>query len=271
LGAQELNGHAIRHPVVEHPWPRGGQGAAAGPPPEATPFPGEFLAQLSHELRTPLNAVIGFSEIIQAGRAGPVTPSQKEFLDDVLASSRRLLQLIDDVLDLAHVATGRIELAPEPIDLPTLIAEVAENLGALAAEKEMQVEIAVDAAAREVRADRSRLRQVLSQYLSNALKFTPARGRVVVQVRAVEPDAFELAVEDNGKGIRPEDLDRLFVPFQQLDPKLARQYPGTGLGLALTRQIVEVLGGRVGVASEVGRGSRFFAVLPRHPAPRATD
>ncbi|MGH7537451.1 MAG: PAS domain S-box protein, partial [Gemmatimonadales bacterium] len=230
---------------------------------ETSRLKSEFLANMSHELRTPLNAVIGFTEILYDGRAGPVSAVQMEYLDDVLTSSRHLLQLINDVLDLSKVETGKLELRPEPVDLARLIAEMQDVVRTLAARKQIRVETDLDAAPPEIVTDPARLKRVLYNYLSNAIKFTPEEGRVVVRVVAEGRDAFRLEVQDTGIGIRAEDLDRLFVEFQQLDASVAKQYPGTGLGLALTKRIVEAQGGRVGVDSTPGEGSRFYAVLPR--------
>lgn len=230
---------------------------------EASRLKSEFLANMSHELRTPLNAVIGFAEIIHDGRAGPVLDEQREYLGDILTSSRHLLQIINDVLDLAKVEAGRLALAPEPVRVDAVVGEVRDMLRTLAATKRMQVDVDLDPSLGELHLDPSRLRQVLYNYLSNALKFTPDGGRVVIRTRAEGDQRFRLEVEDDGIGIAPADLSRLFVEFQQLDASAAKRFAGTGLGLALTRQIVEAQGGEVGVTSTVGRGSTFFAVLPR--------
>ena len=236
---------------------------------EANRLKSEFLANMSHELRTPLNAVIGFAELIHDGRTGPVTADQKEYLGDILTSSRHLLQLINDVLDLAKVESGKMEFRPVPTDLARTIAEVRDILRTFAATRRIRVDVSVDPEVAEVRADPSRLKQVLYNYLSNALKFSPDGGRVAIRVSPEGPERFRIEVEDAGIGIRREDLDRLFVEFQQLDASAAKRYAGTGLGLALTRRIVEAQGGRVGVRSEPGKGSVFFAVLPRAEAPAA--
>ncbi len=230
---------------------------------EANRLKSEFLANMSHELRTPLNAIIGFTELIHDGRVGAVSAEQKEFLGDILNSSQHLLQLINDVLDLAKVEAGKLEFFPEPLNLAKVIGEVRDILRTLASRKRIAIEVAAEPAVAEVVADAGKLKQVLYNYLSNALKFSPDGGRVSVRALAEGTRDFRLEVEDSGIGIKPEDLRRLFVEFQQLDASTAKKYAGTGLGLALTRRIVEAQGGRVGVQSTFGKGSLFFAVLPR--------
>jgi signal transduction histidine kinase/ActR/RegA family two-component response regulator len=230
---------------------------------EASRLKSEFLANMSHELRTPLNGIIGFAELMHAGKTGPIAPVHQEYLGDILTSARHLLQLINDVLDLSKVEAGKMEFRPEPVELTTLIREVNDILRTLAAQKQIRVEVEIDAGVTGVLADPGKLKQVLYNYLSNALKFTPEEGRVTVRILSADGNAFRLEVEDTGIGIKPEDLGRLFVEFQQFDASTAKKYPGTGLGLALTKRIVECQGGEVGVRSVVGQGSVFFAQLPR--------
>ncbi len=223
----------------------------------------QFLANMSHELRTPLNAIIGFTELIYDEEVGPISEEQKEYLGDTLSSSRHLLQLITDVLDLAKIEAGKMTFQPEPVDLEELAGEVRNILRPLAAAKRLHMEMEIDARPAGVMLDPAKLKQVLYNYLSNAIKFTPEEGQVTIRLRAEGEDAFRLEVEDTGIGIQPENLGRLFVEFQQLDAGLTKQYQGTGLGLALTRRIVEAQGGKVGVHSTPGQGSTFFATLPR--------
>ncbi len=236
---------------------------------EASRLKSEFLANMSHELRTPLNAIIGFAELMHLEKVGSVSPDQKEYLGDILSSARHLLQLINDVLDLAKVESGTLEFHPEPIELARVVGEVGDVLRNIAAQKRVRIDVSVDPRVGEVVIDSSKLKQILYNYLSNALKFSNENGRVWVRVMAEGEDAFRIEVEDAGVGIRPDDLGRLFVKFQQLDASSARKYPGTGLGLALTKRIVEAQGGRVGVRSRYGSGSTFFAILPRRGATRS--
>jgi CheY-like chemotaxis protein len=219
---------------------------------------------MSHELRTPLNAIIGFTQLLHDGEVGELSGEQRDFLGNVLTSGRHLLRLINDVLDLAKVESGKLDFRPEPIDLPELIGEVNAILRTAAVEKKVRMEVEVDRSLGQIVLDPARLKQVLYNYLSNALKFTPSGGRVTVRASPVAADFFRIEVEDSGPGIDAHDLARLFVEFQQLEEGAAKKHGGTGLGLALTKRIVEAQGGSVGVRSVPGAGSIFHALLPRH-------
>ena len=233
----------------------------------ATRLKSEFLANMSHELRTPLNGIIGFAELIRDGHAGPVTDTHEEFLDDILMSSRHLLGLINDILDLSKVEAGKITFRPERVGLASIVGEVQQTVRELAAKAQVALSLDLDPAIGEVELDPVRLKQVLYNYISNALKFTEAGGRVVVRATLMSEGMFRLDVEDTGIGIRSEDLGKLFSEFQQLDGGTSKRYQGTGLGLALTRRIVEAQGGSVGVRSRWGEGSTFYAILPLRVVP----
>jgi PAS domain S-box-containing protein len=230
---------------------------------EANRLKSEFLANMSHELRTPLNSIIGFSEILHDGKVGPVSAKQKEYVGDVLTSAHHLLQLINDVLDLSKVESGKMEFLPESIDPKRLVGEVRDILRTLVGRKRIHLQIELDPALSEIVLDPGKLKQVLFNYLSNAIKFTPEEGYVTIVMRPEGTDHFILEVKDTGIGIKAEDIKRLFVEFQQLDASASKKYQGTGLGLALTKRIVEAQGGEVGVTSAPGEGSIFFARLPR--------
>jgi signal transduction histidine kinase len=223
----------------------------------------EFLANMSHELRSPLNAIIGFGELLYDGKLGVNAELHKEVLGHILGSSQHLLRLINDILDLAKVESGTLEFCPEPVRLEELIRDVIDMLGALAMQKGIRISTEIAPEVNGVAADPSKLKQILYNYLSNALKFTPDSGRVTVRIKPEGCDQFCLEVEDTGIGIMPEDVSRLFMHFQQLDGGTSKRYQGTGLGLALTKRITEAQGGRVGVRSVPGVGSVFFTVLPR--------
>jgi signal transduction histidine kinase len=231
---------------------------------EASRLKSEFLANMSHELRTPLNAIIGFTELLHDGQVPPDSPTHKEFLSDILSSGRHLLQLINDVLDLSKVEAGKLEFRPELVEVPKLVGEVIAILRTTAAQKRIRLETELDPTVSTLTLDPARLKQVAYNYLSNALKFTPDGGSVTLRIKPDGAERFRLEVQDTGIGIAPEDLGRLFVEFQQLEAGISKRHPGTGLGLALTRRLVESQGGTVGVKSTVGRGSTFHACLPRH-------
>lgn len=231
---------------------------------EANRIQGEFLANMSHELRTPLNSIIGFSELLHAEEVVVDPAHQREFLGDILKSGRHLLQLIDDVLDLAKVESGKLTFWPETIQLEPVVSEVCAVLRTWAAERRITLGFEIDPVVSHVTLDPSRLKQVLYNYLSNGLKFTTSGGTVHVAVRAEGARAIRIEVADTGIGIAEHDLERLFAEFQQLDAGRAKRHAGTGLGLALTKRIVEAQGGKVGVTSVLGQGSLFFAVLPVH-------
>jgi signal transduction histidine kinase len=222
----------------------------------------EFMASMSHELRTPLNGIIGFSEFLVDGRPGPLNPKQKEFLADILNSGRHLLQLINDVLDLAKVEAGKIEFCPEQFPLHKAIAEVCSVASPIAQKKEIQVALSIASELMEVTLDQMRFKQVVYNLLSNAIKFTDKGGRVGIRCTPVGPHQFHLMVEDNGIGIKAQDLSRLFKEFEQIDSGMGRRHDGTGLGLALTRKMLEMQGGSISVESEFGKGSTFTVLLP---------
>jgi PAS domain S-box-containing protein len=230
---------------------------------EASRLKTEFLANMSHELRTPLNAIIGFAELMHRGKVGPVSAEHHEYLGDILTSSKHLLHLINDVLDLAKIESGKMEFRPESIDLAKLAREVCDILRGLAASGRLQVETHVDAEVATVIVDPARVKQILYNYLSNAIKFTPPGGRITIRIVPEGPALFRIDVEDTGVGIATDDLDKLFVEFQQLDASAAKQYPGTGLGLALTKKLAEAHGGQIAVRSTRGEGSTFSVILPR--------
>lgn len=232
---------------------------------EANRMKSAFLANMSHELRSPMNGIIGFSELLYDGKLGMLPARPRECLGRIHASASHLLQLINGILDLSKIEAGRLEFCPERIFVSRVVQEVTGILSGMAAEKRIQIEAEIDAGVDEVMTDAGRLRQVLYNYLSNAVKFTGEGGRVVVRVKLEGATEFRLEVSDTGIGISEEDMPRLFVEFQQLDATMAKRYQGTGLGLALTKRIVEGQGGRVGVDSKPGEGSTFFAVLPRAP------
>jgi len=241
----------------------------------------QFLANMSHELRTPLNAVIGFSEMLLLGAHGALTPEQEDALQTVSRNGRHLLGLVNDILDLSKVEAGRMELHLTPTNVRELLTDVLAGMDSLVAAKDHTVTLELADGPLVLRADELRVRQVLFNLISNAVKFTPTGGQIVI--RAVrkpmllqgsgelqrEREAVWIAVSDNGIGIAPHDVKRLFTEFSQVDASHARRYEGTGLGLALCKRFVELLGGQIGVESTLGRGSTFWLVLPVDGPPTA--
>jgi signal transduction histidine kinase len=222
-----------------------------------------LVSSLSHELRTPLNAVIGFSELMLDGRSGPLSDIQHEHLGIIHTSAEHMLTLINDILDQARLQSGHIRLAPQPIEPADLVAECVSSLRQIAADNEVTIDFD-RAPIGTARLDPARLRQVVLNFLSNAIKFTGRRGTVTIGLMR-ERGRVLLEVTDTGPGIAPADQERVFEAFMSL-PGPARD--GTGLGLAVTKLIVESQGGQVGVRSVVGGGSTFFAWLPVTPASR---
>ncbi|MBI3742217.1 MAG: PAS domain S-box protein [Chloroflexi bacterium] len=230
---------------------------------EANRAKSEFLANMSHELRTPLNGIIGFSEFLFDGKAGALNAQQKEFLQDILNSGQHLLQLINDVLDLSKVEAGKMELLPETFAVRKALDEVVSVVNALAKKKRIEIVREVAAQSEQVTLDQQKFKQILYNLLSNAVKFTNEGGRVQVKIAPQSGDRIQLQVRDNGIGIKPEDLPKLFKEFQQLDSSLARRYGGTGLGLALTKKLVELHQGEIQIESVPDVGSTFTIILPR--------
>jgi PAS domain S-box-containing protein len=220
-----------------------------------------FLANMSHELRTPLNGIIGFAEFLADEKPGPVSPKQKEYLEDILHSGKHLLHVINDVLDIAKVEAGKMELTAEAFSVGKAIDDVYAALELTAQKKQLQIRIQLDPDFDEVTLDRNRFKQVLYNLFSNAVKFTDDGGSVEVVTSKIDQDRFRLIVADTGIGIKPEDLKRLFKQFEQINPG-QRRGQGTGLGLALTRRIVELQSGTIDVESEFGKGTKFTIVLP---------
>jgi protein-histidine pros-kinase len=221
-----------------------------------------FLASMSHELRTPLNGIIGFAEFLVDGKPGPLNEKQKEYLGDVLQSGRHLLHLINDMLDLVKVQAGKVELNLEEFSLSEAIQEVCTGVHPIAEAKKIELKVDVAAALDAVTLDPQRFKQILYNLLSNALKFTDHKGHVRIEVSPDGAARFRLIVSDDGIGIRSEDIGRLFTEFEQLDTGTARRFGGTGLGLALTQNLVLIHGGGIAVESEFGKGSRFIVTLP---------
>ena len=226
-----------------------------------------FLATMSHELRTPLNSIIGFTGILLQGLAGPLNPEQCKQLGIVRDSSRHLLALINDVLDISKIEAGQLNLARAPFDLRESIAKVASIVHPLAEKKGLALRLETAPEIASWTGDSRRIEQILINLLNNAVKFTE-RGDIALRSR-IENRMLRVDVSDTGIGIRPEDLAQLFLPFRQIDTGLSRRHEGTGLGLAICRRLAELHGGTIEVQSTPGQGSVFTLVLPGQGAPAA--
>ena len=226
----------------------------------------EFLANMSHELRTPLNSILGMSELLLEQIRGPLNEYQQKSLRLVESSGQHLLALINDILDLSKIEAGKLELHPEPAEIVKVCEASLTFVREQAIKKIITLEFQPRQAGHIIVADQRYLKQILVNLLSNAVKFTPARGRVTLEVTTdVEKGLIQFSVADNGIGITPENLRRLFQPFVQVESSLNRQFEGTGLGLALVQRLTDLHGGSVQVESEVGHGSRFSINLPWQP------
>ncbi len=220
-----------------------------------------FLATMSHELRTPLNSIIGFTGILLQELPGPINAEQRKQLEMVRGSSRHLLALINDVLDISKIEAGQLEVRREPFDLEACIERAVGAVRPLAEKKGLALASSVPAGVGQVVGDPRRVEQVLLNLLTNAVKFTD-RGRVSLEV-ASDDDRVRMTVRDTGVGIQSADLAALFQPFRQVGSGLARSHEGTGLGLAICRRLAGLMGGDVSVESEWGSGSAFTFALPR--------
>jgi signal transduction histidine kinase len=259
---------------------------------EANQHKSQFLANMSHELRTPMNAIIGFSEILLDPSLQVGDEDRAQFLSDILSSGKHLLNLINEVLDLSKIEAGRMELQIALADLGEILEAVQSTMRPLAAKKAITLQVESGQLIDPFPMDAARVKQILLNLAGNAIKFTPDDGHVTVTTRLVkwstrqvvdpsgpvdkliprpidgDGDYVEIAVADTGPGIPPEEHERIFLEFQQVQTsRLTGKPEGTGLGLALAKRFVEMHGGKLWVESEVGKGSRFFFTLPTKVPP----
>ncbi len=223
----------------------------------------QFLANMSHELRTPLNAILGFSDIIAREYLGPVgSPRYKEYAGDIHNSGTHLLSLINDLLDVAKIEAGRMEIEPHMVETKRALDSALKFVAARARDRNQSLTILVDDGAAILYADERALKQIVINLASNAVKFSPEGGRIEVAAKPDRNGDFQLMVADNGPGIPKVKLDRIFKPFGRVDNRYDSQAGGTGLGLALVRGLAELHGGRAWIESDEGKGTRAFVVLP---------
>jgi two-component system sensor histidine kinase BarA len=234
-----------------------------------------FLATVSHELRTPLTSIIGYSEMLTEGLAGPLNGEQVDYVRTIMEKGETLLKLITSILDISQIEAGRVRLTFEPMDPFDLVNSSVSSLRPQAQKKGVVLEARLPARPFQATGDRDRLRQVVTNLLTNAVKFTPKGGtvRVVLSDLAHQPDlnaqGYRIIVEDSGVGIPADQFDKIFQSFYQVDSSSTREFGGAGIGLAIVKSFVEGHGGVVRVASEVNRGSRFSVILPAIPSMQA--
>lgn len=230
----------------------------------------EFLANMSHELRTPLNAIIGFSEALSEGLYGPLNEKQKEYLKDIERSGIRLLNTINDIIDVSRIEAGAVTLENAEFSLKELLFSSEAIFGEKAKMHNIEMTYSLEEGLDIIKGDQRKLKQILVNLISNSIKFTPDGGKVnVIAKRAVnkygdkvDADFIEISVEDTGIGIDEKDVPKLFQAFQQLESPYQKRYEGTGLGLFLIKRLIEMMGGKIWVQSEKGRGSKFTFVIP---------
>jgi signal transduction histidine kinase len=235
-----------------------------------------FLATVSHELRTPLTSVIGYSEMLLAGLAGELNDEQKDYLKTILEKGESLLRLISSILDLSRIEARGVQLVRKATSLDEIVQSAMESVLPQSLKKNLQLTATVSRSIKNVTVDADKIRQCVVNLLSNSVKFTPAGGVIVVQAGPAERPPkragpfgssgyFQIAVTDNGIGIQPEHLEKVFETFFQADSSASREYGGAGLGLSIVKSYIEAHGGEVAVKSEIGKGSTFILIVPVEP------
>ncbi len=234
---------------------------------EANRLKSDFLANMSHELRTPLNSIIGFSDVLQD--ISSLTDKQKRYAANIQKSGRMLLEMINDILDLAKIEAGKLEVKPLLFDINQVLQAQCDMMRSLSEEKNIDVQLVPDTSLALVFQDAPKIQQIVNNLLSNAVKFTPEGGLITISTGTVSQDFFHLTIADTGVGIPESDLEVIFEKFRQSNAilqgdNLTRQYSGTGLGLSIVKELCKLLGGEISVTSHVGKGSTFRVTLPRH-------
>ncbi len=228
---------------------------------EAAVMKNEFVSTVSHELRTPLTSIKGYVDLIVDGDAGEINEIQKEFLTIVQENSDRLVALINDILDISRIESGRVHLKVDPLEIPEIIQGVVDTFRTVARSSDIELTWVAEEPMPRAAGDRDRIGQVLMNLVSNAIKYSPGGGSVTVRARQ-DGEQVVVSVHDTGIGIAPDDQEKLFTKFYRVDSSLTRDIGGTGLGLSICKSVVELLGGDVGCESEAGQGSTFWFTLP---------
>jgi signal transduction histidine kinase len=228
---------------------------------ESNRLKNEFLANVSHELRTPLNSILGFADLLKDTATVNADAKSTRYIQNIVNSGRHLLELINDLLDLAKIEAGRMDVRPAAISLGDLFEGLISVLKPLSETKQLTIVPTISTDVPIIETDASKLQQVLYNFLSNAIKFSPPGGRIDLAAERVE-DGVRIAVTDRGPGIPPDKQSVIFEKFRQLDASVTRQHSGTGLGLAISKELTTLLGGAIGVNSLPGAGSTFWVMLP---------
>jgi signal transduction histidine kinase len=229
---------------------------------ESNRLKSEFLANVSHELRTPLNSILGFAELLRDGAGQSADGRTARYVGNILQSGRNLLELINDLLDLAKIEAGRMEVRSAPLSVSDLFEGLIGILKPLYEKKGVTIDPSVASDVPILQTDAAKLQQVLYNFLSNAIKFSPAGGKIDLRAERENGDQVRISVTDRGLGIDPDKQGIIFEKFRQIDGSVTREHGGTGLGLAISKELVTLLGGSIGVKSKVGEGSTFWVVLP---------
>jgi len=228
---------------------------------QASALKSQFLANMSHEFRTPLNAILGYTSMLQQGVAGPLEPPVKRHLSRVASNGQHLLSIINEILDISRIEAGRMPLQISRFKVPELVGEVIAELEPIIRRSKLAVTTDLPRDLKPIFNDRQKVKQIILNLLSNALKFT-AQGSVSISARAMHaPKSIAISVADTGIGIAPEDHGRIFEDFKQLDNSPTRAYGGTGLGLSICRRLADIIGGEISVRSQLGKGSTFTLTL----------
>lgn len=238
---------------------------------KANKLKSEFLANMSHEFRTPLNAILGFAQVLREKPALLRREKGQRYAENIITSGNRLLNMINDLLDLAKTQAGKMGLHVEPLSLPQLLESLESSFSLLARKKRIRIRTHVDAGVPIVVTDGGKVQQILYNFLSNAVKFTPARGSIDLRAEMFTEKTLRIAVRDTGYGIAEEDQEKIFDKFRQVDGSLTRESAGSGLGLAISKELAQMLAGSIGMESEVGVGSTFWLDIPATLAVEATD